>query len=276
MVAGPREKIYDEEGRTKMMTKKSLADEWLVCLRSNPGARLRLFCFPYAGGKALTYRAWPEGLPPAVEVWALRPPGVFGGRLRQPFTSLMPMVEETAAAIRETLDRPFAFFGHSMGALIGFELTRLLRREGAPLPIHLFVSGRRAPQIPDPTPPTYNLPHDEFLEELRLLNGTPREVFEHPELLELMIPHLRADFEVVQTYVYREEPPLEIPISVYGGTEDEEVGVKDLEGWREQTTASFSLGMLPGDHFFLDRSRHLLLERLSGELSRLHLGGAAG
>jgi medium-chain acyl-[acyl-carrier-protein] hydrolase len=259
-----------------IVTKKSAADEWLVCPRPNPGARLRLFCFPYAGGKALTYKPWPEGLPAAVEVWAVRPPGVFGGPRRRPFTSLAPMVEEVAAVIRPSLDKPFAFFGHSMGALFGFELARLLRRSGGPSPVHLFASGRRAPQIPDTLPPTYNLPDAEFLEELRRLNGTPREVLEHPELLELMIPHLRADFEVVQTYVYAEGPPLDIPISAYGGLEDEEVSVEDLEGWREQTTAAFSLRMFPGDHFFIETARPLLLGRLSEELSRLHLGGAPG
>ena len=260
-----------------MTRKRPAADEWLVCPRPNPGARLRLFCFPYAGGRALTYRLWPEGLPPTVEVWALRPPGVFGGQRRPLFKRLLPMVEEVAAALRPSLDngKPFAFFGHSMGAVIGFELARLLRDTGGPSPVHLFVSGRSAPQIPDATPLTYNLPDREFVEELRRLNGTPREVLEHPELLELMVPQLRADFEVVQTYVYAEGPPLDVHISAYGGLKDEEVSVEGLEGWREQTTASFSLRMLPGDHFFLDTARPLLLQRISEELYRRHLGGGA-
>jgi medium-chain acyl-[acyl-carrier-protein] hydrolase len=241
---------------------------WLTLPSPNPKARLRLFCLPYAGGAATLFRAWPNMLPPDVEVVALQPPG-RGTRLLEPaFTRLTALVEAAMEVIVPELDRPYAFFGHSMGAMLSFELARALRRERIAGPARLFVSGRRAPQTPSDEPPSYNLPDDEFIEELRQLNGTDQEVLEHPELMQLMLPLLRADFELVQTYEYKPEPPLDCPISAYGGLEDFEEGQETLEAWREQTTASFSLRMFPGDHFYLQKkgTQGLLLEALSREL----------
>lgn len=242
---------------------------WLVCPKPNPHARLRLFCFPYAGGGTYIYRAWQSALPSAVEVWAVQPPG-RGNRLREPsFGHLSPLVRAAAPALAPYLDVPFAFFGHSMGAVISFELCRLLRREYGLSPRHLFVSGRRAPQVNEPKPPTYNLPEPEFLKELRELNGTPREVLEQPELLQIIIPILRADFAVCQTYDYAHEAAFDFPITAYGGTEDGEVKYEHLGAWREQTTKAFCVRLLPGDHFFLNTHQQLLLQSLARELEQV-------
>lgn len=239
---------------------------WLLRPPSNARARVRLFCFPYAGGGALIYRTWQARLPASVEVNAVQLPG-RGNRMReQPFTRLEPLVRAATDALRPYMDMPFAFFGHSMGALISFEMARLLRREYDLMPSHLFLSGRRAPQLPDTEPITYNLPEAEFLDELHHLGGTPKEVLEHPELIQLMIPILRADFEVCQTYQHRSEQPLACPITVFGGLQDEEADRESLEGWREHTSSEFSLHMLPGDHFFLNISSALLLRSLSMKL----------
>jgi medium-chain acyl-[acyl-carrier-protein] hydrolase len=185
-----------------------------------------------------------------------------------PFTSLPELVDGLASAIVSHLDKPFAFFGHSMGAKIGFELARLLKPKGV-TPLHLFVSGCRAPQVPYTDPPTYNLPEPEFIEELRSLNGTPKEVLDNPELMNLMIPLLRADFEVVQTYEYMPAPPLQCPLTIFGGLEDEDVTREHLEAWREQTVAHTTLRMFPGDHFFLNSSPSLLLRVLGHELQQV-------
>lgn len=245
---------------------------WLSCPRPNPRAGLRLFCFPYAGGSAALFRGWADGLPADVELCAVELPG-HGRRLGEaPFTRVGPLVEAAAEALLPHLDRPFGFFGHSMGAKCSFELARLLRGRHGREPARLFVSGCRAPQLRHARPPTYGLPEPEFIAELRRLNGTPAEVLEHAELLELMLPLLRADFEVVQTYEYTEQPPLGCPVNAFGGFEDEDVSLQDLEGWGEQTTASFEVRMLPGDHFFLHTSRPLLLQALSEDLRRLEAG----
>lgn len=242
---------------------------WLVFPKPNPHASLRLFSFPYAGGSTLIFRKWRDALPSSVELCSIELPG-RSTRLREPpFTAIGPLVEAIAQAISPYMDKPFAFFGHSMGAMISFELSRYLRRRQQAIPAHLFISGRRAPQIPDDEPPTYNLPEPEFIEELRRLNGTPREILEHPELMQLIMPLLRADFAVCQTYTYTPEPPLSCPISVFGGLQDYPVTRSNLEAWREQTTAAFSLRMLPGDHFFLQTAAPTFMRTLAEDLSAL-------
>jgi medium-chain acyl-[acyl-carrier-protein] hydrolase len=227
---------------------------------------MRLFCFPYAGGSAAIYRRWHEEFPPDVEVCAIQLPG-RGGRLQETLqTSLGPLVEKLAPAIVDYLDKPFAFFGHSMGALIGFELARRLRAAQDVRPAHLFISGRSAPQLENRTAPIHDLPEAELLEKLRELNGTPREVLENPELMRLMLPMLRADFSLCETYAYSRQRPLECPITAFGGWHDREVSRESLSKWSEQTEAAFVLRMLPGDHFFLNAYRPLLVETISREL----------
>lgn len=226
-----------------------------------PHARLRLFCFPYAGGDAVAiFRKWPQLLPSAVEVCPVQIPG-RGIRLSEPpLTSLVAIVEAITEAIRTHLDKPFAFFGHSMGAMIGFELSRKLRRGHGVEPRILFVSGRAAPHVPDPDPPTYNLPEPEFLEELRRINGTPKEALEHPELMKLMLPILQADFQVCQTHAYVSEPPLSCPITVLGGVQDDTTR-EELEAWKQHTASRCSVHVLPGDHFFI-RTEHYTVMRI--------------
>jgi medium-chain acyl-[acyl-carrier-protein] hydrolase len=242
---------------------------WLANLEPNPQAKLRLFCFPYAGGAAGIYRNWAVNLPSAVEVCPIHLPG-RGKRMREPaFTQVQALVKEIAPALRPYADKPFAFFGHSMGGLISFELARQLRRERAPGPAHLFISGRRAPQIPNLDAPTFDLPEADFLATLRDLKGTPPDALEHPELMQLMMPLLRADFELCETYAYAPEPPLDCPITAYGGLQDGGVTRMYLEAWSQQTTAAFTLRMIPGDHFYLNTAQPLLLRTLSQELTQL-------
>jgi medium-chain acyl-[acyl-carrier-protein] hydrolase len=186
--------------------------------------------------------------------------------MEPPFTRLSPLIQALAEALFPLLDKPFAFFGHSLGALVSFELARQLRRQYAVQPVRLFISADRAPQIPNRDPPIHSLPEGEFLVELRRLNGTPREVLEDEELRQIMLALLRADFAIYETYRYSTEPPLNCPISAFGGWQDHRVNRGDLEAWREQTSVSFSLRMFPGDHFFLNTTQRPLLGALSQEL----------
>jgi medium-chain acyl-[acyl-carrier-protein] hydrolase len=240
--------------------------QWLSVFSPNPSASVRLFCFPYAGGGAQIFRTWARRLPAGVEVCPVQPPGRGSRMTEPPFRQLAPLVEALAEALRPHLDRPFAFFGHSMGAMISFELARLLREQAGVLPFHMFVSGRRAPHIPETAEPSYDLPYDQFVEVLRRLNGTPEETLRSEELMALMVPLLRADFSVCQTYAYAEGPPLACPITAFGGADDGETAEGRLEAWREQTTGAFSSVVLPGDHFFLHTAEERLLRRLGEEL----------
>jgi medium-chain acyl-[acyl-carrier-protein] hydrolase len=244
-------------------------DPWIQITRPNPRAALRLFCFPYAGGAAAIYRAWPQLLPADVEICAVQPPGRERRLHEKPFTNLLTLVEAAGPALLPYMDRPFAFFGHSMGAWISFELSRYLRRKNQPKPLRLFASGCPAPHIKNRSAITHNLPDDEFIKELRHLKGTPKEALDHPGLMELMLPLLRADFSVTGTYAFAEDEPLDIPITVFGGTEDDHITQPDLEAWRNHTARAFALHLLPGDHFFIHTAQDKLINLLSREVDQL-------
>ena len=172
------------------------------------------------------------------------------------------------------LTKPFAFFGHSMGALVGYEFARRLQREKQPEPFELFVSGCTAPHVRT-TETTYHLPEPEFIAELRRLQGTPAEVLDNAELMQLMMPIVRADFKASQTYEYIPGPLLECSIRAFGGLKDEMVPRDKVEAWNEHTTGSFRAQMLPGDHFFLNTSQSLLTRIIAQQLL-MHLNKDTG
>jgi len=240
---------------------------WLACHRPNPRARVRLFCLPYAGGGASTFRRWQEALPQTVEVCPVQIPGRETRFREPPFTRLADLAEALGDGLSDYLDLPFALFGHSMGALVAFELARQLRRECHQEPLHLFVSGCAAPHLPrEDHQPIHDLPEPAFRREIARLNGTPAAVLENDELMQMMLPILRADFAVCETYTYAEGPPLTCPISAFGGLQDEAVDREELNAWRAQTTGPFRLRLVPGDHFFLHTAQPLLLPLLAREL----------
>src|SRR5271156_6070491 len=157
-------------------------DSWIAYWKPRPKARLRLFCFPYAGASAMIYRLWSDGLSTDIELCPIQLPG-RGIRLSEcPFTDLPQLIDALAEALRPLLDKPFALFGHSLGTLISFELARELRANHQVRPLRLFVSAGPAPQIPHRGPPINSLPEEEFSAELRRLNGTPEELLNHKEL----------------------------------------------------------------------------------------------
>jgi medium-chain acyl-[acyl-carrier-protein] hydrolase len=229
---------------------------------------VRLFCLPYAGGGASIYRQWASKLPAWIEVCALQLPG-RESRMSEPgYTHVKDAVEEAADTIHPLLDKPFYLFGHSMGSVISFELARFLRRHNLPQPQRLFISAKRGPSIPrrHPNEDLHPLPDREFLAGIKKLGGTPDEVLQNEELMELFLPILRADFTLLETYQYVPGPPLACPISAYCGTEDKEVSKEEMAGWQEQTTSTFKLTMIPGNHFFIHSQQDLLLKYISQEL----------
>jgi medium-chain acyl-[acyl-carrier-protein] hydrolase len=248
-------------------------NKWFVVLRRVPRPAMRLFCFPFAGGGARAFQTWPEYLPRDVELWVAQLPGREGRFKEAAYTRLTDLVADLVGAIAPHTDVPHALFGHSMGALVAFTLARELRRAGLREPELLMVSGRRAPQRPDPDPPIHALPEKEFLDEIRELNGTPEAILRNEELLQLLIPLLRADFAVCETYEYVSDAPLDCPIVAFGGTEDPDVSQEDLAAWSEQTTSSSSHQMFPGDHFYLLDGIASLLKEISRHLDRIPASG---
>lgn len=251
----------------------ALLKPWAISYRkiqSEPA--VRLFCLPYAGGSASVFRDWPNRLPPSIEVCAVQLPG-RETRLKEPvFTRLGPLVQELARAVLPSLDRPVALFGHSVGALIAFELARHLRAQYGIRPVHLWAAACPAPQLPDADAPIHTLPEPDFRERVRRFNGTPTAVLEHEELMGMMGPVLRADFALRETYAYVSDAPLDCPITVFGGVQDHDVGEAALLAWQAQTSRSFRLHMLPGNHFFLHSSQAELLQGVYADLS-LNAGG---
>lgn len=244
-------------------------ESWVTFPEPNPKASLRLFCFPYAGGKAMSFRGWEKSLFNTVEVCPIELPGRGTRLMEEPFTDFSQLIPSITQALLPYLDKPFAFFGHSMGAIVSFEVTRLLRKKYRLTPEHLFVSGRNAPQVPIEVKPIHNLSEPEFLEELRRLNGTPEEVLENVELMQLLMPMLRADFALIENYIYTPELPLNFPITAFGGQQDYKISSNSLQAWLEQTTAKFSMQMFPGDHFFIHSAQQLLLQALSQKLYQM-------
>ncbi len=243
-------------------------DLWISFHKPRPRARLRLLCFPYAGGGALVYRQWAASMPEEIDVLPVQLPG-RERRLREPpFTRVEPLVEAAVQGLAPYLDRPFAIFGHSVGALVGYEVVQRLRRDHGLEPVHLLVSARRAPQLPPDSEDDYKLSDPELIERLREFNGTPAEVLEHPELMELMLPLLRADFELNDTYEPIAHPSLECPVTAFGGLEDDELPRDELEAWSGVTGGSFRLRLFPGDHFYLNQHRSRLIQAVAEDLLR--------
>ncbi|MBR0820277.1 thioesterase II family protein [Bradyrhizobium liaoningense] len=224
-----------------------------------------LICAPYAGGGNAIFRSWPKSLP-SVDFYALSLPGREARFSEPPFSALNTLVTSAVEAMRPLESRAFALFGHSMGGLVAFEVARQLRRSNARAPIHLFVSGFRAPHLPDPKPPLFDLPRVRFIDELRRISAPNFDADRFPELIDLMLPTLRADFRLVQTYDYRPEPALTCPVTAFGGTEDSDVGERELREWRQHTSGAFTIRMLPGGHFFLQTQSRALLREVDRHL----------
>jgi medium-chain acyl-[acyl-carrier-protein] hydrolase len=239
---------------------------WQVRWRPLPEAGLRLFCLPHAGGGATAYRLWATELAPSVEVVAIRLPGRECRFRERPLTRIAEVAPTLLHDLEPMLDRPYAWFGHSMGALIAFECCRLATRRGLPAPRCLAVSGRAAPHLPSREPPVHDAPTPRLLARLREMGGTPREILDDPAVLGSMLPLLRADFGVTETYHYRPAPPLDQPILAYGGSDDHFANPGEVRAWAQHTTSGCTVRILDGGHFFLHESAGTLLRQLGADL----------
>nr|AKA59488.1 thioesterase [uncultured bacterium AZ_379] len=249
-------------------------DRWLDAVRPARRRSMRLICFPHAGGSALNYRSWHPHLPDWIELCPIQLPG-RGRRVGEPlFTEFVDLLPILAEALRPLLGEAFVLFGHSLGALLAFELARLSAERGWPEPAAVFVSGRIAPHLRREEPLRSMLPHAEFLHEIRRLNGTPEDVLEHPELLALISSILRADFRLCETYRYIDGPRLNCALTALGGTADPNVPEDELAAWRRHTAGPFLLRTFPGDHFFVQSAEASLLRFLVTELSALRARAA--
>ncbi len=238
------------------MMSSTVAKKWLFRLRPENDAKLRLFLLPHAGGSATSFRSWAEHLPAGVDACALQLPG-RGERLNEPaIESMMPLVEAVYTNIAPLLETPYVLFGHSFGALLAFELAHRIRGEGQRPPLRLVVSGRRAPSTGVGGRVLHLLPDEQVEARIRRFGGTPSVLLDDPELRALFIGVLRADFKVIETYEYVRRPPLDVPLSIFRGQEDEEAPLDLVLPWQQEAREASSLRSFAGGHFFaLERPR---------------------
>ncbi|MGC4897465.1 thioesterase II family protein [Micromonospora sp. DT31] len=232
-----------------------------------PAGAVRLLCLPHAGAGASVYRAWSQGLPPTVVPVAVQPPGRESRCWDEPYRDAAALTTDLVDALGSVLDEPYAVFGHSMGALLAFELVREIRRRGRAAPVHLFVAGRHAPQLPTGTAPMFDASDDELVAQMRKLGGTPEAVLSDPDLLATILPLLRADLEVNETYRYVPESPLQVPVTAFAATADPRVDRDRMAAWEAQTARSFTLHVLPGDHFAVLRHATFVHSRVASGLA---------
>jgi surfactin synthase thioesterase subunit len=230
-----------------------MLDLWLPYTKEiDPDAHV-LFCFPYAGGNPAFYNNWKVYLPDKFQICPIQLPG-RGMRFTEPsYTDFHALIRDIIAALHPHLPQSFSFFGHSMGALVSFEATRLLHKTGLPTPKFLFVSSYHAPQIPKPGKQLHLLPDKEFLDGIVEMNGLPQELVENRELLSVFLPALRADFTMCETYQFQPSDKIPSEIVALGGNDDPEAREEHMLPWAELTSANFFIHMLDGDHFYIHR-----------------------
>ena len=238
---------------------------WLVRQPGGP-RRFRLYCFPHAGGSALNYRLWQSKLSPAIEVCAVQLPGRGQRMAETPFSDMPSLVKALAPIIAQQSHLPFAFFGHSMGALLAYELARYCQLHALPTPKALFVSGTAAPQHRSPSQDLHKMGDEQLIEELATFNGTPPEVLQHKELMEMVLPMLRADFAMVETYQYFPAPLLTMPITVLVGKRDKRTSPEQADGWAKETSNLCRIQWFEGEHFFINDEVDTVLDCITSDL----------
>lgn len=248
-------------------------NDWFIPFKQEKNVDIRLFCFHYGGGSASAFRQWSKDLIHGVELVAIQLPG-REERFNEPLLSnISQVVDNLCWNFYNYLDKPFIFFGHSIGSLIAFEFARALHKKGMLQPKHLIVSGFKAPQVSFKKQSIHNLPNEKFITELKKYNGIPDYIIDNKELISIFIPTIRADFCIFETYKYTNEEPLISHITALGGVNDDTFNRNDLLGWKEQTKSSFNCHLLPGNHFFINSSYEevikIINDILESEIARV-------
>jgi len=236
---------------------------WIVPLVVPARAGARLLCVPYAGGGVSVFARWPDGLPRDIELWVVQLPGRERRIKESPVASLETAVNAVAAEIDALPPLPLVLFGHSMGGLLSFELARHRQRRGAPIEA-LVVSGVRAPHRLTAEPALHTLPDAAFIAEVQAkYDGIPAALLEEPSYMQLFLPILRADIQLLETYRYLPQPPLDCAVYAFGGDRDAFVKMPELEAWAVETRATCHVRIFPGGHFFVNTARQQVHDELS-------------
>lgn len=239
---------------------------WLINLAPRRRGDLSLLCLPFAGGGSSAFHGWPDALPANIDVWTVRLPGRESRLGEEPYRDLGELITALLPEVAGLAGKPYALFGHSMGALVGYELARGLRQAGLPEPRWLVASGHNAPHVASHSRQLHTMPDGMLIDALRSYGATPDTLLAQPELLEVFLPTIRADFAMVETYVHRPGAPLRCPVAVFRGVADAGVSVAGCQAWAELTTAATVQRSFPGGHFFIGEVRDRVLDELAGLL----------
>lgn len=239
-------------------------------IRRGADDTLVLFCLPYAGGSAAIYRAWGERMPDWIELVPLHMPGRGIRHSMRPMHRWPALLDLLVEDVQPYLRRPFAIFGHSMGALLGFELAHTLRERHGCVPIWLGISACKAPSRRTPEMHWLDCPEAELLAEVRSLNGMPDELLDNREFMDLVLPFLRADFHLCGSYVYRRRAPLACPMRVLGGTRDDDIAQdpRNLAAWAAETRGTCERHDIEAGHFFINTHRETVIDRVVDDLAK--------
>jgi surfactin synthase thioesterase subunit len=233
---------------------------WIIRPSPRADAQVRLFCFPFAGGGASAFKPWANALPDHFELCVIQMPG-REERLAEPLmTDMSELVTALTQEIAPLTDRPFAFFGHSMGAIVAYEVACRLRDTGAGQLSRLFLSARAAPQLQQDGTPLRHLDDEAFIERLQKVYGAvPEAIRQSAELRDIFLPILRADVALLETHADTRPEPLPCPITALGGANDPAISAGMLAGWQDRTSAGFAQCEFPGDHFYVNSERDAVI-----------------
>ncbi|HEV2636711.1 MAG TPA: alpha/beta fold hydrolase [Actinocrinis sp.] len=249
-------------------------DAWIRRYHQPPAGSPRLVCFPHAGGSASYYFPWSRTLAAEVEVLALQYPGRQDRMLDESAATIGELADGAYAALRArgVLDpvdgSPVSLFGHSMGAIVAFEITRRMQRDGLPAPARVFLSGRRAPDIYRATTPIHTLDDAGLVAEMKRVGGTHQDVLDNPDLQQLFLPTIRADYRAIETYRYEPGPPMQGPVTALTGDGDTAVTPDEAAAWERFTTGPFDLRVFRGGHFYLEEHSADLIDLVRTELTK--------
>ncbi|WP_170940462.1 thioesterase [Pseudoalteromonas sp. NBT06-2] len=242
-------------------------NKWFVIQKPKQNPKARLICFPYAAGNASTYQEWHNNISDDIEIISIQPPGRANRILEEPIDNMQELVGELLKYASDLTHIPYFLFGHSLGSRVGYEFTVQLQKLGYPMPMHFIASGSRAPHLASNKRHIHNLPLKEFVIELRKLSGTPEEILQNDELIELLLPLLRADFKIAENYRTKKYL-LTCPITVLGGIDDIGVPKDSLEAWGELTHLGVTVLNIEGGHFFVESERASVLDAINSIISK--------
>jgi medium-chain acyl-[acyl-carrier-protein] hydrolase len=240
---------------------------YIVRFQEKEAATARLFCFPYAGATAAAYRPWNAMMPPNIELVVVELPGRLHLRDKPP-EDMKAIVDTIYPQILPFLDKPFAIFGHSFGSIVSYEVTKRLQTENKKLPTKLFVSARRAPHLPSRFRQASGLPDQEFIDEMQnMYQAIPEAVLKEKELLKMLLPILKVDIRINETYIGKLDPLLNVPLQVYYGTKDNTITPDEMEQWKAVTQKDFQIKSFEGGHFYIDKEKGTIITEITKNLS---------